>query len=131
MCFFRPKIVMPAQDIPPTDPAPAPDPVTGETGGGTTGGGTTDGGGGTTTVAPPPPAPPAPQPVFYGGGGTTTVQANNPVMQNVYDPTNPESGIAAEKGATVKKAQGTSQLRIDLDPVIANMAKETGLQINK
>ena len=130
MCFFRPKIVMPApEDIPPTTPDPAPET---ETGGGTTGGGTTTTGTTTTTtVAPPPPAPPAPPPVFYGGGGTTTVQANNPVMQNVYDPTNPESGMAAEKGATIKKAQGTSQLRIDLDPVIANMAKETGLQINK
>ena len=39
--------------------------------------------------------------------------------------------LAEEKGATLKKAQGTSQLRIDLDPVIANMAKQTGLQINK
>ena len=61
----------------------------------------------------------------------TAVAANNPVMQNVYDPSNPESGLAEEKGATLKKAQGTSQLRIDLDPVIANMAKQTGLQINK
>lgn len=81
-----------------------------------------------TVVAPPPPVapPPAPAP-SYG----SSVAANNPVMQNVYDPSNPESGLAEEKGATLKKAQGTSQLRIDLDPVIANMAKQTGLQINK
>jgi len=52
-------------------------------------------------------------------------------MQNIYDPSNPESGISAEKGATLKKARGTSQLRVDLDPVVANMAKQTGLQISK
>ena len=82
-----------------------------------------------TPVAPPPPAPPAPAPVM----GTSAASASSPnaVMQNIYDPSNPESGINAEKGATMKKAQGTSQLRVDLDPVIANMAKQTGLQINK
>ena len=76
---------------------------------------------------PPPPAPPAPAPVM----GTSAATSQNAVMQNVYDPTNPESGVQAEKGATLKKAQGTSQLRVDLDPVVANMAKQTGLQINK
>lgn len=81
-----------------------------------------------TAPAPPPAAPPAPAPVM---GTSSAGSVNNPVMQNVYDPSNPESGMAAEKGATLKKAQGTSQLRIDLDPVIANMAKQTGLQINK
>jgi hypothetical protein len=80
-----------------------------------------------TPVAPPPPAPPAPAPVM----GTSSAASPNAVMQNIYDPSNPESGINAEKGATMKKAQGTSQLRVDLDPVIANMAKQTGLQINK
>jgi len=79
-------------------------------------------------VAPPPPAAPAPAPIY---GAPTTTAANNAVMTNIYDPSNPESGVAAEKGATLKKATGTSQLRIDLDPVIANMANETGLQINK
>ena len=79
-----------------------------------------------TPPVPPPPAPPAAAPA-YGA----PVAANNAVMTNVYDPSNPESGMAAEKGATLKKATGTSQLRIDLDPVIANMAKQTGLQINK
>jgi hypothetical protein len=80
-----------------------------------------------TPPAPPPPAPPAPAPVM----GTSAASSPNAVMQNVYDPTNPESGVQAEKGATLKKAQGTSQLRVDLDPVVANMAKQTGLQINK
>ena len=98
MCIFRaPSMPAPAA-VAPTPVAPAP-------------------------VAPPPPAPPAPAPAYgtsSGGGMTGTV--NNPVMQNVYDPSNPESGMAEEKGATLKKAQGTSQLRIDLDPVIAIMA---------
>ena len=86
-----------------------------------------------TPVAPPPPVaqPPAPAPSYGSSSGGTMAQANNPVMANVYDPSNPESGLAEEKGATLKKATGTSQLRIDLDPVIANMAKQTGLQINK
>ena len=82
-----------------------------------------------TPPAPPPPAPPAPAPVM---GTSAAVDASGkPVMQNVYDPSNPESGVQAENGATLKKAQGTSQLRVDLDPVVANMAKQTGLQINK
>ena len=81
-------------------------------------------------LPPPPPPPPPPAPT-YGTAAGSGSQVNNPVMANVYDPSNPEAGIAVEKGATLKKAQGTSQLRIDLDPVIANMAKETGLQINK
>ena len=78
-------------------------------------------------AVPPTPPPPAPAPVM----GTSAATSQNAVMQNVYDPTNPESGVQAEKGATLKKAQGTSQLRVDLDPVVANMAKQTGLQINK
>jgi hypothetical protein len=57
--------------------------------------------------------------------------SQNPVMSNIYDPSNPESGVNAEKGATLKKAKGTSQLKVDLDPVVANMAKQTGLQISK
>lgn len=88
-----------------------------------------------TPPAPPPPAPPAPAPVMgtsaasSGGGGGGGSQ--NPVMSNIYDPSNPESGVNAEKGATLKKAKGTSQLKVDLDPVVANMAKQTGLQISK
>ena len=82
-----------------------------------------------TPVAPAPPAPPAPAPVR--GTSSAAQSSPNAVMQNVYDPSNPESGVQAEKGATLKKAQGTSQLRVDLDPVVANMAKQTGLQINK
>ena len=83
-----------------------------------------------TPPAPPPPAPPAPAPVMGTSAGQSGT-SNSPVMQNVYDPSNPESGMNAEKGATLRKARGTSQLRVDLDPVIANMAKQTGLQINK
>ena len=84
------------------------------------------------TPTPPPPAPPAPPPVM---GSSTTMSSSggsqNPVMSNIYDPSNPESGVNAEKGATLKKAKGTSQLKVDLDPVVANMAKQTGLQISK
>ncbi len=65
--------------------------------------------------APPPAAPPAP----------------NPVLTNMYDPSSPESGKAAEKGAIQNKAAGTSQLRVDLDPTLSNIDKNTGLQINK
>ena len=83
-----------------------------------------------TPPAPPPPAPPPPAPVM-GTSAMAMDASGKPVMQNVYDPSNPESGVQAEKGATLKKAQGTSQLRVDLDPVVANMAKQTGLQINK
>ena len=82
-----------------------------------------------TPPAPPPPAPPPPAPVMGTSGALDA--SGKPVMKNVYDPSNPESGVQAEKGATLKKAQGTSQLRVDLDPVVANMAKQTGLQINK
>lgn len=114
MCFFRIPAPPMAQQVAPTAPAPPP-------------------------VAPPPPAPPppaapppAPAPTMAYGGGIPTLDAQgNPVMQNIYDPSNPESGITAEKGATLKKARGTSQLRVDLDPVVANMAKQTGLQISK
>lgn len=108
MCIFRAPS-MPA--VPPTPPAPPP---------------------ATTTIEKTVYMPPADAPSYgSSSGGTIAGTANNPVMQNVYDPSNPESGMAAEKGATIKKAAGTSQLRIDLDPVIANMAKQTGLQINK
>lgn len=65
--------------------------------------------------APPPAAPPS----------------ANPVLTNMYDPSSPESGMAAEKGAVSNKAKGTSQLKVDLDPTISNMGKGTGLQINK
>ena len=114
MCFFRMSPPPMPQQVAPTTPAPPP-------------------------VAPPPPAPPppaapppAPAPTMAYGGGVPTLDAQgNPVMQNIYDPANPESGITAEKGATLKKARGTSQLRVDLDPVVANMAKQTGLQISK
>lgn len=64
---------------------------------------------------PPPPAPPAPQ----------------PMMTNLYDPSNPESGMAMEKGAQQNKAKGTSQLQVNLDPTVSNMSKGTGLQITK
>lgn len=105
MCIFPKPVVIspPAADIPPTP------------------------------VAPPPPAPPAPAPVMGTSSAASAASASSPnaVMQNIYDPSNPESGVSVEKGATLKKAQGTSQLRVDLDPVIANMAKQTGLQINK
>jgi hypothetical protein len=52
-------------------------------------------------------------------------------MTNMYDPSTPESGDAAEKGAVADKAAGTSQLRVDLDPTLSNIDKNTGLQINK
>ena len=112
MCIFRqPSMPTPAA-VAPTPPVPPPATTTIEK-----------------TIYMPPTGAPS-----YGsssGGVIAGTTANNPVMQNVYDPSNPESGMAAEKGATIKKAAGTSQLRIDLDPVIANMAKQTGLQINK
>lgn len=68
-------------------------------------------------IAPaPPPAAPASQ---------------NPVLSNLYDPSSPESGMAAEKGAASNKAQGTSQLKVNLDPTTQLMGKGAGLQINK
>lgn len=74
---------------------------------------------GSTPAAPaPPPPPPAPA-------------APNPVLSNMYDPSNPESGMALEKGAQQMKAKGTSQLQVNLDPTVSNMSKGTGLQINK
>jgi len=69
---------------------------------------------------PPPPAPPPPAPPEV-----------NPVMTNMYDPSSPESGTAEEKGAVADKAAGTSQLKVDLDPTLSNVDKNTGLQINK
>jgi len=68
-----------------------------------------------------PPAAPAP----------AAPAAVNPVLTNMYDPSSPESGMAAEKGAVQGKAKGTSQLKVDLDPTISNLGKGTGLQINK
>lgn len=65
--------------------------------------------------APPPAAPPS----------------ANPVMTNIYDPSTPESGVAAEKGSVMNKAKGTSQLKVNLDPTVTNMGKGAGLQINK
>tara|TARA_R110000851_G_scaffold206712_1_gene358729 strand:+ start:420 stop:671 length:252 start_codon:yes stop_codon:yes gene_type:complete len=76
-------------------------------------------------AAPPPPAAIAPAPPPAAAG------APNPVMTNMYDPSSPESGTAAEKGALAGKAAGTSQLRVDLDPTTTNVDKGTGLQINK
>ena len=55
----------------------------------------------------------------------------NPVLTNMYDPSNPESGMAAEKGAMQGKAAGTSQLKVDLDPTVSNLGKGAGLQITK
>ena len=75
--------------------------------------------GGGKSDPPPPPPPPAAPP------------APNPVMTNMYDPSTPESGTAAEKGAVADKAAGTSQLSVDLDPTLTNIDKNTGLQINK
>ena len=72
-------------------------------------------GGSAPTPAPPPAAPPS----------------ANPVMTNMYDPSSPESGMAAEKGAVSNKAAGTSQLIVDLDPTISNMGTGTGLQITQ
>lgn len=68
-----------------------------------------------TDPAPPPAAPPS----------------ANPILTNMYDPSNPESGYIAEKGAVKNKAAGTSQLKVDLDPTLADLGKGTGLQINK
>lgn len=75
------------------------------------------------TPSPPPPAP-----------APAATQAANaaPVLSNSYDPSNPESGVAAEKGSAMTKAQGTSQLTVPLDPMAANMGNnQTGLQINQ
>jgi hypothetical protein len=49
----------------------------------------------------------------------------------MYDPSNPESGVYAEKGSIMNKAAGTSQLVVELDPTTQNLGKGTGLQINK
>ena len=65
---------------------------------------------GQSNPAPPPPA--------------SAPKAIDPVMTNLYDP---ESDT--EKGAVSKKAKGTSQLRVDLDPTVSSMDKGTGLQI--
>lgn len=65
--------------------------------------------------APPPAAPPA----------------ANPVQSNLYDPSSPESGMMAEKGAASAKAKGTSQLKVDMDPTSASIGTgNSGLQIN-
>ena len=75
------------------------------------------------TPAAPAPAAPAPPPAAPA--------AVNPVLTNMYDPSNPESGMAAEKGAVQGKAKGTSQLQVDLDPIVSNLDADTGLQITK
>jgi len=59
--------------------------------------------------APPPAAPPA----------------ADPVMTDSY------SEESREKGAVKKKAAGTSQLQVNLDPTMAAVDKSTGLQISK
>lgn len=87
------------------------------------------------TPAAPPPAP-APIYTYASGAGVEAGSSNavNPVMQNMYDPTNPESGIQEEKGAARKRAMGTQQLRIELDPTVANIGQggnSSGLQISK
>ena len=74
---------------------------------------------------PTPPPPPAPAPPPAAGA------APNPVMTNMYDPSSPEAGAAAELGAASNAASGTSQLKVDLDPTVSNMGTGTGLQINK
>lgn len=68
----------------------------------------------------PEPAPPPAAPA-----------AVNPVLTNMYDPSSPESGTAAEKGAVANKAAGTSQLKVNLDPVASNLGTGAGLQINQ
>ena len=80
---------------------------------------------GGSTPAPPAPAVIAPTPA------PAAPAAVNPVMTNMYDPSSAESGNAAEKGSVQNKAAGTSQLRVDLDPVVSNVDKNTGLQITK
>ena len=57
--------------------------------------------------APEPPAP-APAPTAQE---VATVGNRAPVLQNQYDPSSPESGVAAEKGSAMNRAKGTSQLR--------------------
>lgn len=103
MCFFKTPTVTVQAPAPTAAPAPAPAP------------------------APPPAAP-----LSIGGGGGST-DAVNPVMSNMYDPTNPESGVNEEKGAARKRSSGTKQLRIDLDPNATSIGQPTGngLQISK
>jgi hypothetical protein len=85
----------------------------------------------TTGPVTPPPAPPPAAPSTMGGTAGSAAGVN-PVMSNVYDPSNPESGVNEEKGASKAKAMGTSQLKIDLDPAAKNLgAKGSGLQISK
>jgi len=66
---------------------------------------------GSRSPAPPPPA--------------AAPKAIDPVMTNLYDPEVDDT----EKGAVSKKAKGTSQLKVELDPTVASMDKGTGLQI--
>ena len=82
-------------------------------------------------INPPPPVAPPPAAAPAGGVGGASAVAPNPVMTNMYDPSSPESGLAAEKGAVSKKAKGTSQLKVNLDPTVAGLGKGTGLQITK
>ena len=85
----------------------------------------------TTAPVTPAPAPPPAAPSTMGGTAGSAAGVN-PVMSNMYDPSNPESGVNEEKGASKAKATGTSQLKIDLDPAAKNLgAKGSGLQISK
>jgi len=67
---------------------------------------------GGSSPAPPPPA--------------AAPKAVDPVMTNLYDP---DATDGVEKGGVSKKAKGTSQLKVDLDPTVSSMDRATGLQI--
>jgi len=72
----------------------------------------------------PAPTPAAPAPA------AAPAAAPRQTTQLGYDPSNPESGIAAELGAITGKAKGTSQLVVPLDPTVANIGTGgSGLQI--
>ena len=64
-------------------------------------------------------------------GGKTPPPVPPPAAPPAVNPVQTESGDAAEKGAVADRASGTSQLRVDLDPTVSNMGKNTGLQITK
>jgi hypothetical protein len=76
------------------------------------------------------PSPPPPQQIAPAPPPAAPPSAN-PVMTNMYDPSSPESGQAAELGAAANAAAGTSQLKIPLDPTVQNMGTGTGLQITQ
>ena len=84
-------------------------------------------------AAPPPPPAPAPPAASNPIAAGENVGGVNPVMNNIYDPSNPESGMASEKGSLTNKAKGTSQLKVQLDPTMqfaTGGSSGTGLQIN-